>query len=246
LARAAFRDQATVDYFDELTPEYHPDRMQDALEAVRRYGNAESSLVEIGCGTGNILELIRAETAVRSLCGIDVSERSLERTRERLSCPTYQGSIADPAFVHGIGERFEFALLGAVLHHLIGRSRRGSSKLAATAIVNSLSILKDRGYLLIVEPVFYPKLAMDAVFYLKKLVTKATNRRVSILGYWNNVGAPVVSYYRTEDLIRMIELTRGTRLIECRRRDQRPSLLLRLAMITRRKDVTLVVQKLSS
>ena len=235
-------DAKTVDYFDRLTPEYHHGRMDEVIEVLSHHAKASDTLVDIGCGSGNILERICKETCIGRVSGIDVSVRSLERTRRRLECATYHGSILDGDFVESIRERFDFVLLGAVLHHLIGTSRRGSRRLAETALSRSLALLKPGGLLLIFEPVLSPKLAMDLLFYLKKLVTVVTNDRVPVFGYWNNIGAPVVSYYRTDDLVQMVKRTAEGELVERLVRDSARSRLLRLARIVR-SDATLVVRK---
>ena len=57
--------------------------------------------------------------------------------------------------------------------------------------------------MVVLEPVFYPPWTMDLVFYTKKAAATVTSRRFEILDQWNNLGAPVVSYYTNEDLREM-------------------------------------------
>jgi SAM-dependent methyltransferase len=236
-------DPKTAEYFDREMPVFHPDRMEGAIAAVKREATPESSLIDLGCGMGNILESIREATGLRRLAGMDVSQRCLENARSRLGCSTYLGSILDRDFVGTITDRFDFAVLGAVLHHLVGRSRRESRRMASTALTNSLALVREGGLLIVVEPVFYPKLTMDLVFYVKKAVTTFTNQRLPILGYWNNIGAPVVSYYRTEDLIEMVDREPSGRLIGSEVKPRALPLLLRLASVRRREEATLLVRK---
>ena len=145
---------------------------------------------------------------------MDVSAKCLEKTAAALGCTTYQGSVFDPGFIRQIDQRFDFAIVAAVLHHLIGPTRNASRSYAQLAVRNAVTLLKPGGHLIVVEPIFYPSLAMDAVFYLKKAVSKVSTKRVPIMGYWNNIGAPVVSYYTNEELASMVSGAAGLTIVE--------------------------------
>lgn len=233
-------DQKTREYFNVHLTEYPLDRMEFALSTVMKFARPDSSLVDIGCGTGNLLEHVKVATPLKSLFGIDNSVNYLLKTRERVPCTTYQGSILDRDFIETIPDRFDFAVLGAVLHHLIGRTRRRSRKLAMTALHNSLSLLKPGGILIIVEPVFYPAIMMDALFYLKKILSWIIPGRIE-LRHGHNIGAPVVSYFTNEQLIRMIGALEGASLIDSEIREKRIGSFP--ASILRRTNTTLVIRK---
>jgi len=199
-------DPKTVRYFEEHTPDYGVGRLGLALDFVRRTPGAES-LLDVGCGTGAKLAQIAADTPLRGLHGLDPSARSLERARERVECTTHVGSILDDEVVASLPRDFDFVLIASVLHHLIGRTRRASYALAAQALRAAVGLLRPGGHLIVLEPVYAPALAMDAVFYLKKGVSSVSDRRVSLFGStWNNIGAPVVSYFTNE---RLEALVRG-------------------------------------
>lgn len=238
------RDKATVAYFDEHTPEYGDYRLAYALERIKGISGAETSLCDIGCGVGNILEMMKKETSLKELCGIDVSENCLAQTRGRVgAAETYCGSVVDTAFVEGIGKRFDIVMLSAVLHHLIGRTRAESKMLARTAVKNSLKLLKDGGYLIVLEPTFSPAFSMWLVFWVKKLVTSVTTRRIGIFDRWNNIGAPVVSYFTVDELTAVLASGGDCRIDAVHVEECKVNLLLRLAMITKRVDTTVVVRK---
>lgn len=242
------KDQGTIDYFDRNVPEFHEARLDRSLAVIREYAHADTSLVDVGCGVGNILELVARQTCVRHLSGIDVSSNCLQKAQERLTasgfaCEPHQGSILDMGFVQTLSERFDFVLLAAVLHHLIGRTRSASRCLAEKALTSCIELLRPGGYLIIAEPVFYPRITMDVVFWIKKLVTAMTDERVSIFGYWNNLGAPVVSYYRTEDLIEMLKKHTEAEIKDVHLVDKKRNLLFKLAMITAHRNATIVVKK---
>lgn len=236
-------DRQTVDYFDEHTPEYSVERLKLAIDVINEHAREDSSLVDIGCGVGNLLASVKQQTPLRDLCGIDVSQPCLQKTREAVACETFLGSITDSSFVESIPRKFDFALLMAVLHHLIGRTRKESRLRAEQAVANTLSLLKHGGRLMLIEPVYYPMFMMDLVFHVKKLVTKITSKRIEILGSRNNIGAPVVSYYTNEELASMIECNDDCGIESEHHDEQRLSLVQRLGLITCRMSTTIIVRK---
>lgn len=240
------KDENTIEYFDKNIPEYPLYRFNYTVKVINRCSCEDSSLVDIGCGTANMLEFLRKETPIQDLCGIDVSQNCLLKTQKRVSCETFLGSILDNNFIERIPRRFDFAILGAVLHHLVGKTRKKSKEYALLAISNSLTLLENGGYLIIFEPTFYPSISMDIVFYLKKLITKITSKRVQILGEWNNIGAPIVSYYTNEELLEMIGYINHCQIVDKEIKEHDLNFLWRLAGITRRTDTTIVVRKIKS
>ena len=197
------RDEGTIAYFDQHTPEYSVQRMAPAAGFIRRLAGPGASLIDLGCGSGNTLEYLRSATGVERVAGLDVSPRYVSLVEERLGCEAFLGSILDRELVEDIGPRFDFAVLAAVLHHLIGRTRSESRRYAELAIENARRLLRPGGYLIVHEPVYYPPSGMTALFYVKKGIARLASRRVTLFGYWNNVGAPVVSYYTNEALLEM-------------------------------------------
>jgi len=237
------RDAETEAYFDAWTPEYDAARFAPAAEWIRRLARDESTLVDVGCGTGNVLAYLRDETGLRRLAGIDVSPRYLEQARERVGCDTHQGSILDAALVESLAGRFDFAVLGAVLHHLVGRTRRASRERARLALAHAVSLVRSGGHVIVHEPVFYPSWTMDLVFYAKKLMSALTSRRLEIFDQWNNLGAPVVSYYTNEELEQMIADDPRAELLDRQSVPAYLSSLQRAAFIRRREDTTLLVRR---
>ncbi len=207
------RDEDTIAYFDSHAPEYSSERLTAVAEFIRERAPVDASLIDLGCGAGNTLEYMSSHAGVERIAGLDVSSTYVEAVRERLGCDVYLGSILDESTVAKIDERFDFAVVAAVLHHLIGRSRRESQAYAGLAVANAKRLLKPGGHLIVHEPVFYPHLAMSAVFYVKKAMTRLTKRRVPIFGYWNNIGPPVVSYYTNEDLEEILRTGREGEIV---------------------------------
>jgi len=239
------QDKKTVAYFDSAIPEYRVKRLKETVKMIDRYRRPDSCLVDIGCGTGSALEFIKKETGIQDLCGIDVSQKSLLKARERIDCATFAGSILDEDLAEKIGKKYDFALLSSVLHHLIGRTRGESMRYALSAVSNSLKLVKYGGYLIIEEPVYSPMFAMSALFYIKKFTTSITPKRRIIIGNRKayNIGAPVVSFYSDAKLIEMIKGINGAEIADADYREGKVRLFLRLVFITKSGDITIAVKK---
>lgn len=215
-------DADTVAYFDDHAPEYSTGRLAYPAEFIREHGGDDSSVVDIGCGAGNTLAFMREATGIESLCGIDVSERLLERTREEVpGAETHLGSILDRELVERLSGRFDFAVVAAVLHHLIGRDRGESFENAATAVSHALDLLRPGGHLIVVDEAFSPVWATSALFWVKKGATRVTSRRVGLFGYWNNIGPPVVSYYTKPQLVDLVRAGGRTEIAASRAEPER-------------------------
>jgi SAM-dependent methyltransferase len=237
------KDAQTVEYFDKYTPEYGVERLVCAGEMIKRHARPDSSLVDIGCGMGNVLQYFRESIGLKNLCGIDVSPNYLEKVSARVGCEVRLGSVLDEDLVSTLTERFDFAVMGALLHHLIGRTRSESARYAQRAVVNALRMIRNGGHLIICEPVFYPAFTMSAVFYLKKIVTSVVSSRIQFFNEWNNIGAPVVSYLTKNQLVDMVDDSGLGKVIGADVVDQELHWFLKLALIRKRQDVTLMIQK---
>lgn len=237
-------DRDTVDYFDRRVTEYSLARFDHAVAFLNAEASAASSFLDIGCGTGNILERILNETPIRTVAGIDPAPNCVEKTKQRLACSAYVGSILDSEFVQGLGLQFDFALIASVVHHLIGETRQASVERAQLAIEHSLRLVRPGGYLIVFEPGVYPPRAAVALFHTKRFVTRFTSRRVQLFDKWNNIGAPVISYYTDEELAGMLERNRGCRIVDRHVEDIHVNILWRLGGIRRRINTTLVAQRI--
>ena len=235
------RDEDTVAYFDQHTPEYGTSRLEPAARFIRERGHEGSSLIDVGCGVGNTLEYLVHAGGIEGTAGLDVSARCLEQTRERVDAETFLGSVLDRELVESIGPKYDFAVVAAVLHHLIGDSRRESREHAKLAVANSKRLLKPGGHLIIHEPVYSPYSAMTALFYVKKTVTRITDRRVGLFGYWNNIGAPVVSYYTEPVLEEMLRAGEPATVVERHVERWEPPRLVR--PFVGKASVTLIARK---
>lgn len=236
-------DADTVAYFDDHIPDYSPERLELTASYIRENAGENASLIDLGCGVGNTLAYLDRHTPVADLVALDVSVNCLDKARQLVECEPVAGSVLDPAIAARLAGRFDFAVLSAVLHHLVGRTRSESRRNAVAAVRNALAMLSDKGVLLIHEPVFEPRIAMDAVFWAKRALSRLSgNRRVPVLGYWGNLGAPVVSYYSDAGLVAIVAEGGGSPLRHWKEPHPLDGIMDRLLD---RSDVTLAVRATS-
>lgn len=202
------KDKTTLSYFDENTPNYTAQRYESIIDFINKQKKENASLIDVGCGDGTVLKAFKDYTNITNFIGMDISKNYLELAEEKVGCDTFNGSILDLNLLEKIDKRFDYVVIGAILHHLIGENRDKSKELAKQALKNAFELLAPEGHLIISEPTYSPKESMDRVFNIKNIITKFTSDRVNILGYDNNIGAPVVSYYDRDILTQMMrELT---------------------------------------
>ncbi len=237
------RDEQTEAYFDRRRAEYPVHRFEFAAAALREQGRAGGTLLDVGCGTGNTLEYLRDTAGIRQLAGIDVSRRCVARTRSRLGCRAWQGSILDRALAERFDGEFDVVVVAAVLHHLVGPTRTRSRELARTALIHCLRMVRPGGLLVVIEPVFEPRWVMDAVFHVKRMIGTVARGRVELLSQANNLGPPVVSFYSEGELRELLRRAGAGEIVGRNAVGQRPGRLFRAAGIRRRDDLTLLVQR---
>ena len=232
-------DAGTVEYFEHHVHEYSARRLRPAVAFINQHKPADAALIDIGCGAGNVLAHLAESTGIATLAGLDVSERCVVLTRERVpAAGVHQASVLDPATVDRFRDTFDFAVLAAVVHHLVGPTRRQSRQLARDAVANALQLVKPGGYLIVMEPTFVPAPSVFVLFWLKTVLSRIFHRRLPVGGYWNNVGAPVVSYYSSGQLRAMLHDRPDTEIVLV---DEQPQRLGKLAGLVVSKSNTTVV-----
>lgn len=187
------------EFFDRFTPTYDDSRVDFMVDELTRLGPG-ARVVDLGCGDGSVLLHLTDRVPDLRVVGVDPSPRYVERGREA-GLDVRTGSILDPDLGDDIGDGYDAALIVAVLHHLVGRTRGQSRAHVRAALANAASLLRPGGRLLIYEPTYRPRLAMDAVFLAKSLMVRICgNRRVELGRRWLNIGAPLVSYYSADEV----------------------------------------------
>jgi len=201
----------TAGYFESHSQDYSIRRFSHIIQWVSDRVGPDDALFDIGCGTGQTLQAM-SDAGVGRLAGCDVAIAALERARARVDFEPFQGSILDDDFVADHSGRYRFVTMSAVVHHLVGRTRRGSRRLAEQAIVNAFELLQPGGELVLIEACYSPSWAAGALFWAKRATSLVFRNRLE-LGRGNNLGPPVVSFYTPEALDRILQSS-GARLVE--------------------------------
>ncbi|HET6920744.1 MAG TPA: methyltransferase [Jiangellaceae bacterium] len=237
-------DQATVEYFEQHAHDYSASRLRPAVAFVKKHMSQDASLIDIGCGSGNVLAQIARTTRISNLVGLDVSERCVELTRQKVAAEVYRASVLDVATVDRFRGRFDFAVLAAVLHHLVGSTRRRSQHAASQAVSNAIQLVKPGGYLIVMEPTFTPAAPVFALFWAKTMLAKIFRRRLPVGDYWNNIGAPVVSYYSSNQVVAMLRSSAGAEVVQVENIPQQLSTLAEL--LVSKSNTTIVARRATS
>jgi len=232
------KDLKTHAYFNEFTPHYNPKRLTFAIDYLNKIATDDQKLLDIGCGDGATLFLIKENTPLKKLVGMDISKNYLKKANSLVGCDTIEGSILDNKSLEVHLGEYDYCILAAVIHHLIGKNRKESFSYAETCIKNAIKLLKPGGILIIFEPTFGPSLLMDLVFWIKKVVTNLTSKRVELSKKWANIGEPVVSYYTPEQLLSFITGTANIQIASKEIVDSR-----RLGFIIHRVGMGVIVKK---
>ncbi len=236
-------DEQTERYFEENTPVYALGRYAEIVAFLRADAGPAASVLDVGCGAGNVLKLIADNTPIGEVAGLDVSAAYLEQCAALLRCQTYLGSILDPDLEAVVGRRYRYVLLGAVLHHLVGESRPESLAYARRGLLNAWALVETGGGLILSEPTFRPRWSMSALFHVQRLVSRVASGRVSVFGHWNNLGEPVVSYFSHAELVQEAAGLPGGEIVLDVKEAKSLPVIWRLAGVDERADSALVIRK---
>lgn len=237
-------DERTERYFEEHTPVYSIKKYADVLAFLRDTAGPQASLLDIGCASGGLLKLVMDNTSIQDVAGVDVSPAYLDQCVAAVpTCRTSLASILDEDLRMAVGREFSFVVVGAVLHHLVGSTRRKSLKYAREGLANAWSLVEPGGTLIIEEPTYRPRWLMGGLFYVKRLVSSLVPGRVTIFGHWNNLGEPVVSYFSHAALVQEASELPGATLVLDMRRLRRRSLAWRLIGVRERAGSLLALRK---
>ena len=205
LPRPLERLRRTVDtYFENHVHDYPPSRLDPLIPHIQRLRPGYSSLLDIGCGTGNTMQTMAERLGIESPVGVESSRSLVKLAAERTGYRVIYGSVLEDNFPDVVSGRYDIVVLSSVLHHLVGRTRRTSFRMVRTALQNARRVLAPGGLLVVHEPVMTPSISMSLLFYTKLVIGGITHGRVGIGSYWANIGAPLVSYLTPKQLEKMV------------------------------------------
>ena len=89
-----------------------------------------NSILELGCGTGNLTILLRAKFPKANILGIDISRDSLEVCKKRLKGNNVELRKMDLQTVMFDNESFDIVISSLTIHHLTDTKRKALYKKA--------------------------------------------------------------------------------------------------------------------
>ena len=232
-------DAQTHDYFENFTPHYIPERFDFACDYLNEFATKEQTVLDIGCGDGATLSLLKNKTPLEKIVGLDISKNYLKKAKKLTQCDILQGSILNPKNLEKHWGTFDYCVLGAVLHHLIGNNRKESFQYAQLAVENAIKLLKPGGSLIIFEPTHAPSLIMTMIFWIKKTISIFSSERIELSTRWANIGQPIVSYYTPKQLDSFIENLPSVQVIKRTVVDEK-----RLGLIIKREGIGFIITKM--
>ena len=99
----------------------------------------EVNILEVGCGTGNVLQALEKEFTSAHLIGMDLFQEGLQFARRRVNCGLVQADLAFPPF----GKPFDLLGMFDVLEHI---------KDDRSVLSQAFEQIKPGGWLLITVP----------------------------------------------------------------------------------------------
>ncbi|MBZ0321231.1 MAG: class I SAM-dependent methyltransferase [Anaerolineae bacterium] len=88
--------------------------IRQLVQQITRDLPANYRVLEVGCGTGNVLRHLEQVCAENSIMGMDLFWDGLHYAQQRVTCPLIQGDMHNPPF----GVRFDLIGMFDVLEHL--------------------------------------------------------------------------------------------------------------------------------
>lgn len=237
-------DKRTQEYFDSYTPEYHSERYQHLLSFVQRTSSSQSSFMDLGCGGGNVISCFKKKTKITRFAGVDISTKLIERAKKATGSQIFKASVSDDNLHLAVDQRYDYVMLGQVLHHLVGKTRNKSKGNARRTLLNAWSLLNPGGFLLVCEPIYSPSVAGDLIFWIKKGITCFTAGRLELGGdKYHNLGAPVVSFLTDRELYKMIDGLPFAKILSWYSEPKPLSFIKRLACIRSCQMLSCIVEK---
>jgi len=122
----------------------------------------DSKILEVGGGSGHMLDLIKSNTFIKDLYNIEIAYKAYKgQVKENIGL--IGGDALNMPFKD---ECFDCVLMKDVLHHLVGKTRKESKNNALKCIKESFRVLKNEGYLILLEECNKSEIFSSIIFYV--------------------------------------------------------------------------------
>lgn len=130
--------------FDSDSHAYYWYSRHNILNVLSKYHQQES-VAEIGCGLGQVCELLQGTQLYEKVTGFDISETAIEKAQAEYPDLTFKvGNICDKKMAESSGKgEFSIILFNQILWYILDDF--------STAIKNAYELLSPGGYFLIVQ-----------------------------------------------------------------------------------------------
>ena len=179
------------------------------------------SLLDVGCGNGYFVDRALAETSISQAYGLDISRAMLELNREVPNKYLCLASALRMPFKPG---SFTFIHFDAVLHHVVGTSRKSSAQQAYGVIRDCVALTRKDGFLVLTERCVDSRISSVIIFYALKFLSKTWLAR-----FGSVARGLMVSFLTPDEFLSGIHAA-GARVIRTEVTHARPSFLFRLAL----------------
>jgi len=179
------------------------------LNFIKETCKANSKVLEVGGGSGYVLDLIASEIGLSNLYNCEIVPKVYSEQANK-----YINLIAGNALDMPFKDcSFDYAILKDLLHHLVGRTRKKSKENARKGVGEITRVVKSGGYIIVLEQYNKHKLFASVVFYIT-LFSSLFNISFKSFGWNKNV---IVSFLTPDEikllipdniLIERLEITR--------------------------------------
>jgi len=164
-----FTERKVKEHFTEASEEYatrkgyvHPEHDPVILNFIKDTCTEDSKVLEVGGGSGYMLDLISSETDIKHLYNCEIVPE-VYRNQINKEIGLIGGDALNLPFK---SSSFDYVIIKNLLHHLVGRTRRESKDNARRAVKELKRVTKDGGYIIILEQYNRHEFFSTVIFYL--------------------------------------------------------------------------------
>ncbi|RLC69510.1 MAG: hypothetical protein DRI81_20375 [Chloroflexi bacterium] len=137
------------------------------VDFVRKRGSDLGRVLEVGGGTGYLLDLLAEEAGVAQFYNCELVYQAY-RKQVNPSTVLVGGNALSLPFAES---KFDYVIAKNLLHHLVGKTRKESKGFAQKAAIELRRVVKSGGHIIILEQYHQYRPCADSLFYLTLLLS---------------------------------------------------------------------------
>ena len=192
------------DHFVEASENYvsrkgivHQEHDPLIIKFIKNTSNSKSSILEIGGGSGYMLDLINEETGITNLYNCEIVSEVYKKQANN-NIKLIQGNVLDLPFED---DNFDYVILKNLLHHLVGKTRKSSKENVKKAIQEIKRVVKNNGYIIILEQ-FNDNLIFSSILFYLTLFISVFGININKFGLKKNV---IISFLTKKEIQTMLK-----------------------------------------